>query len=71
MSLLAGWAGLGTEPHRPLTVVPISEIKDVAGNWEGLAKNVRTGRDAGRIDLVLTSRDDYASYSFGGDTAQG
>lgn len=71
VSLLAACAGLGTQQEIPLTLVPITEVKEVEGTWEGLVKNVRTGRDAGRIVLVLTARDTFGSYSFGGDTAQG
>ena len=71
VSSLAACAGLGTQKEIPLTLVPITEVKEAEGTWEGLVKNVRTGRDAGQIVLVLTSRNTYASYSFGGDTAQG
>jgi hypothetical protein len=71
VSSLAACAGLGTQQEIPLTLVPITDVKEVEGTWEGLVKNVRTGRDAGRIVLVLTARDTYGSYSFGGDTAQG
>jgi len=71
VSSLASCAGLGTEQEIPLTLVPITDVKEVEGTWEGLVKNVRTGRDAGRIVLVLTTHDTYGSYSFGGDTAQG
>jgi hypothetical protein len=71
VSSLAACAGLGTQQEIPLTLVPITEVREVEGTWEGLVKNVRTGRDAGRIVLVLTTHDTYGSYSFGGDTAQG
>ena len=71
VSSLAACAGLGTQQEIPLTLVPITDVKEVEGTWEGLVKNVRTGRDAGRIVLVLTTHDTYGSYSFGGDTAQG
>lgn len=71
VSSMAACAGLGTQKEIPLTPVPITNIKEVEGTWEGLVKNVRTGRDAGRIALVLTARDTYGSYSFGGDTVQG
>jgi hypothetical protein len=71
VSSLAACAGLGTEQEIPLTLVPITEIKEVEGTWEGLVKNVRTGKDSGRVVVVLTSHDTYGSYSFGGETAQG
>jgi hypothetical protein len=71
VSLFTACAGLGTEQNIPLTPVSITDIKEVEGNWEGVVRNVRTGRDTGRIVLVLTSHDTYGSYSFGGDTAQG
>lgn len=71
VSSLAACAGLGTQKEMPLTPVPITEVKEAEGTWEGLVKNVRTGRDAGQIVLVLTTHDTYGSYSFGGDTAQG
>ena len=71
VSSLAACAGQGTQQEVPLTLVHITDIKEVEGNWEGAVKNVRTGRDTGRIVLVLTAHDTYGSYSFGGDTAQG
>ena len=71
VSLFTACAGLGTEQNIPLTPVSITDIKEVEGSWEGVVKNVRTGRDTGRIVLVLTSHDTYGTYSFGGDIAQG
>lgn len=71
VSSLTACAGLGTEQESPLAVVPITEIKEIEGTWEGLVKNVRTGKDSGRVVVVLTSHDTYGSYSFGGETAQG
>jgi hypothetical protein len=71
VSSLAACAGLGTEQEIPLTLVPITEIKEVEGTWEGLVKNVRSGKDSGRVVVVLTSHDTYGTYSFGGETAQG
>jgi len=71
VSSLAACAGLGTEQESPLAIVPITEIKEVEGNWEGLANNVRTGKDSGQVVVVFTSRDAYGTYSFGGETAQG
>ena len=71
VSSLAACAGLSTQQEIPLTLVPIADLKEVEGNWEGPVRNVRTGRDTGRIVLVLTTHDTYGSYSFGGDTAQG
>lgn len=71
VSSLTACAGLGTLQELPLTLVPITDVKQVEGTWEGMVKNVRMGRDAGRIVLVLTTHDTYGSYSFGGDTAQG
>jgi hypothetical protein len=65
-SSLAACAGLGTPQHIPLAPVPITEIKVVEGTWEGLVKNTRTGKDAGRVVVVLTSHDSYGTYSFGG-----
>jgi len=71
VSSLAACAGLGTQQEIPLTLVPITDVKEVEGTWEGLVKNVRTGRDSGRVVVVLTSHDTYGTYSFGGETAQG
>lgn len=71
VSSLAGCTGLGTQQDIPLTPVPITEIKVVEGTWEGLVKNTRTGKDAGRVVVVLTSHDSYGTYSFGEKTAQG
>lgn len=71
VSSLAACAGLGKQQEIPLTLVPITDLKEVEGTWEGLMKNVRTGKDAGRIVMVLTAHDTYGSYSFGGDTSQG
>jgi len=68
---LVGCTGLGTQQYMPLTLVPIAEIKVVEGTWEGLVKNARTGKDSGRVVMVLTSHDTYGTYSFGGETAQG
>jgi len=64
VSSLAACAGLGTEQESPLAVVPITEIKEVEGTWQGLANNVRRGKDSGQIVVVLTSRDAYGTYSF-------
>lgn len=71
VSSLAACAGLGTQQQIPLAPVPITEIKMVEGTWEGLVINARTGRDAGRVVVVLTSHDAYGTYSFGEETAQG
>ncbi|MGH7216581.1 MAG: hypothetical protein ACREIG_05040 [Nitrospiraceae bacterium] len=71
VSSLAACAGLGTQQQIPLSPVPITEIKSVGGTWEGLVINARTGKDAGRVVVVLTSHDAYGTYSFGGETAQG
>jgi len=71
VSLLAACAGLRTQQQIPLSPVPITEIKSVEGTWEGLVINARTGKDAGRVVVVLTSHDAYGTYSFGGATAQG
>jgi hypothetical protein len=68
---LAACAGLGTQQEIPLALVPITEIKEIEGTWEGLVKNVRTGKDPGRVVVVLTSHDTYGTYSFGGETARG
>lgn len=70
-SSLTACAGLGTQQQIPLSPVPITEIKMAEGTWEGLVRNARTGKDAGRIVVVLTSHDGYGTYSFGGATAQG
>lgn len=71
VSSLAACAGLGTQQQIPLAPVPITEVKMVEGTWEGLVINARTGKDAGRIVVVLTSHDAYGTYSFGGATAHG
>jgi hypothetical protein len=71
VSSLAACAGLGTHQQIPLSPVPITGIKMVEGTWEGLVTNARTGKDAGRIVVVLTSHEAYGTYSFGGATAQG
>ncbi|MFI5223572.1 MAG: hypothetical protein ACHQX3_04895, partial [Nitrospirales bacterium] len=71
MSSLAACSGLGTQQHIPLTPISITEIKAVEGTWEGLVINARSGKDAGRIVVVLTSHDAYGTYSFGGATAHG
>ena len=71
VSSLTACVELRTEQESPLAVVPITEIKEIEGTWEGLVKNVRTGKDSGRVVVVLTSHDTYGSYSFGGETAQG
>ncbi|HEY6640011.1 MAG TPA: hypothetical protein VIY67_04705 [Nitrospiraceae bacterium] len=71
VSSLAACAGLGTQQQIPLAPVPITEVKTVEGTWEGLVINARTGKDAGRIVVVLTSHDAYGTYSFGGATAHG
>jgi hypothetical protein len=62
---------LGTHQQLPLTPVPIAGIKAVEGKWEGLVINARTGKDSGRVVVVLTSHDTYGTYNFGGATAQG
>ena len=67
----AACTGVGTQQHMPLTPVPIMEIKVVEGTWEGLVKSARTGKDSGRVVVVLTSHDTYGTYSFGEETAQG
>lgn len=71
VSSLAACAWMGTQQQIPLSPVPVTEIKSVEGTWEGLVINARTGKDAGRIVVVLTSHDAYGTYSFGGATAQG
>jgi hypothetical protein len=71
VSSLTACVGLRTEHELPLAVVPITEIKEIEGTWEGLVKNVRTGKDSGRVVVVLTSHDTYGTYSFGGETARG
>jgi len=71
VSSLTACVGLRTEQESPLAVVPITEIKEIEGTWEGLVKNVRTGKDSGRVVVVLTSHDTYGTYSFGGETALG
>ena len=71
VSSLAACAGLGTEQELPLAVVPITEIKEVEGNWEGLAKNARMGKKSGQIVVSLTSHDAFETFNFGGDTIQG
>jgi hypothetical protein len=68
---LAACAGLGSQQEIPLTPVPITDIKDVAGSWEGLVMNVRKGQDAGRIVVVLSALDTQGSYSFGAQTETG
>lgn len=71
VSSLAACAGLGTQQQIPLSPIPITEIKEVEGTWEGLVLNARTGKGSGRIAVVFTSHDAYGTYSFGGETAQG
>ena len=71
VSSLAACAGLRTPQHTSLTPVPIAEIKTTEGTWEGLVTHARTGKDSGRIVVVLTSHDTYGTYSFGGATAKG
>lgn len=71
MTVLAACSGMGPQKEETLTCAPMTDIKEVEGNWEGVVKNVRTGKDAGRIVVALTSRDTYATFNFGGETAQG
>ena len=70
-SSLAACAGSRTSQHTPLIPVPITEIKMIQGTWEGLVTHARTGKDSGRVVVVLTSHDTYGTYSFGGATAEG
>jgi len=71
VSSLAACAALKTQQQMPLSPVPITEIKAVEGTWEGLVTHARTGKDSGRVVVVLTFHDAYGTYSFGGATAEG
>jgi hypothetical protein len=71
LSVVVACAGLETQQEIRVTLVPITDIKEVEGNWEGLVKNVRTGKESGQILLMLTSHDAFGTYNFGGETARG
>jgi hypothetical protein len=71
VTVLAACSGAGAQKKEPVSCVPMAAVKEVEGTWEGLVKEVRTGRDAGRVVVVLTSHDSYGTYNFAGETARG
>jgi hypothetical protein len=71
VSSLAACAALKTQQQMPLSPVPITEIKAVEGTWEGLVTHARTGKDSGRVVVVLTFHDAYGTYSFRGSNGRG
>lgn len=70
-AVLAACSGMGAQKDETVACISMAGIKEVEGTWEGLVKNVRTGKDAGRVVVVLTAHDGYGTYTFAGETAQG